>query len=443
MKKFLLLAICCVVWLSLGNQCRAELIAYWNQNNNALPVSGFGFQADPNDFPQAADAGVGQALLSVGGGITSETTTNTNGVLVYTWIESFAGTAVNALNADPSGGSIAIEGGTLVDGVPSNNGAYIQFQFNMTGYQDLVISYATRGTNSGFQSQEWSWSTDGTNFTPFQTISGITTTFELKTLGAISNLNNVATAYIRVTLTGVTTATGNNRLDNIQFNADAISGGATTVVGSSVIHYGFTGVGSIFDSVKSLHKEGASTQALSFDNLINSSRGINGVSFSLQDNGAGVGDLSPNDFVFQMSPQGAFDQNANPASGWELAPAPTSLFLSGGPPKDIVTQVDIRWADNAIQNRWLRITILANANTGLAQPEVYYLGHLLGETIGPSDDGIYTVAFSDITPIRSQVGSVVDAGSIADIDKNSTVAFADISAMRPNVGTQLPNISVP
>lgn len=223
----------------------------------------------------------------------------------------------------------------------------------------------------------------------------------------------------------------------------APAGGATTVVGSSVIHYGFTGVGSIFDSVKSLHKEGASTQALSFDNLINSSRGINGVSFSLQDNGAGVGDLSPNDFVFQMSPQGAFDQNANPASGWELAPAPTSLFLSGGPPKEIVTQVDIRWADNAIQNRWLRITILANANTGLAEPEVYYLGHLLGETTGPSDIGVYTIAFSDITPIRSQVGSVVDSGSIADIDKNGTVAFADISAMRPNVGTQLPNISVP
>jgi hypothetical protein len=222
----------------------------------------------------------------------------------------------------------------------------------------------------------------------------------------------------------------------------APAGGATTVVGSSVIHYGFTGVGSIFDSVKSLHKEGASTQALSFNNLINSSRGINGVSFSLQDNGAGVGNLTADDFVFQMSPQGAFDQNDNPASGWELAPAPISLSQSGNPPEEIVTQVDIRWANNAIQNRWLRITLLANANTGLAEPEVYYLGHLLGETSGPTD-GIYTVAFSDITPIRSQVGSVVDAGSIADIDKNGTVAFADISIMRPNVGTQLPNISVP
>jgi hypothetical protein len=81
-------------------------------------------------------------------------------------------------------------------------------------------------------------------------------------------------------------------------------------------------------------------------------------------------------------------------------------------------------------------------NTGLTQPEVYYIGHLLGETTGASG-GVYTVSFADISPIRAAVGQSVNAGSIHDIDKNGTVAFADISTMRPNVGVQLTNITIP
>jgi hypothetical protein len=67
---------------------------------------------------------------------------------------------------------------------------------------------------------------------------------------------------------------------------------------------------------------------------------------------------------------------------------------------------------------------------------------LLGKTTGPSN-GVYTVSFEDISPIRAAVGQSVNAGSIHDIDKNGTVAFADISAMRSNVGAQLTNITIP
>jgi hypothetical protein len=86
--------------------------------------------------------------------------------------------------------------------------------------------------------------------------------------------------------------------------------------------------------------------------------------------------------------------------------------------------------------------MLANSSTGLQQNEVFYLGHLLGETTGESG-GAYTVSFSDITPIRSAVGNTVDASSHVDIDKNGTVAFGDISAMRPSVGQSLKNITIP
>jgi len=210
-----------------------------------------------------------------------------------------------------------------------------------------------------------------------------------------------------------------------------------TVVGSFVNHVGYSGGGSSIDSGKSLAQEGSGPTFLGYDNLINTGRGINGVAFDIQGLG-NPGSLSAADFVFQVSPQGAFDEGTNAPGDWANAPAPLSVSVTPGTPDRVL----ITWADNSIENRWLRVTISANANTGLASPETYYIGHLRGETTG-SLESTFTVAFADITPIRSAVGSTVDSSSITDIDKNGTVAFSDITAMRNNVGAQLTIITIP
>lgn len=209
-----------------------------------------------------------------------------------------------------------------------------------------------------------------------------------------------------------------------------------TILSRSVVHGGWSGVGSAVDTVKVLHKEDSVPTTLTNNNLINTARGINGIQFEIQDLANAVG-LSASDFEFQVSPQGAFDEGTNLPEDWEAAPAPSGVSVSGSNPYVALVQ----WPDNAIRNRWLRITVKANANTGLAADEVYYIGHLLGETTGAT--GPFTVAFADITPIRTAVGSTVGADNVADIDKNGTVAFADISSMRANVGTQLTAITVP
>lgn len=202
-------------------------------------------------------------------------------------------------------------------------------------------------------------------------------------------------------------------------------------------HGGWSGSGSAVDTGKSLAKEGEGPRLLGLENLINTSRGINGVVFNIVDLG-NAQNLSAADFEFQMSPQGVFSEVANPAAGWASAPAPSSITVTPGSPE----QVLIQWGNNQIENRWLRITVLANSNTGLASPEVYYIGHLLGETTGLS--GItFSVAFLDITEIRTQVGQTVDATSIADIDKSGLVSFSDITAMRANIGSQLTAITIP
>jgi RHS repeat-associated protein len=201
---------------------------------------------------------------------------------------------------------------------------------------------------------------------------------------------------------------------------------------------GGSDIAAALDSSKILAVEGVAPQTLSYDNLINSARGITGIVLDVA--GLVGTNLTSADISAKMSPQGAFDESANPPSGWEPAPQPIIFVISGT--STTPARIRLEWPDNAITNRWLTIEVAATPNTGLIEPERFYLGHLLGETTGPNN-GIYTVSFADITPIRAAVGQTVDATSIADIDKSGTVAFADISAMRANVGAQLTNITIP
>lgn len=227
MKKITLLLGLALIF-SVPTQAQ-EIVAYWNQNSNDLPAGGFGFLADPDAFPQASDLGAGE--LSVGGGILTETSTNGNDELVYTWVLSFAGSDINAEGGDISGGSISIQGGTD----SGNNGGYLEFEFSMENFENLGVSYATRGTSAGFTSQTWSWSTNGTDFTDFATIddTNVTDYFLVET-SAPSDLDNAETAYLRITFDGATASNGNNRLDNIKFTAGTLNTSSFDKLGLSL-----------------------------------------------------------------------------------------------------------------------------------------------------------------------------------------------------------------
>jgi endonuclease/exonuclease/phosphatase family metal-dependent hydrolase len=191
------------------------------------------------------------------------------------------------------------------------------------------------------------------------------------------------------------------------------------------------------DQLKVVAREGEGPKTLGLSNLINSSDGINGLVFDISDLRR-PDELSASDFIFQVSPTGAFSSGGNPPSSWASAPAPSVIEVTPGTTDRVV----IRWPSGAIRNRWLRVSLLANSKTGLAQPEVFYLGHLLGETTGPTA-GFFTVTFADVLPIRALVGQTVDPSSLADIDKNGIVAFADVSAMRSGIGSELTVITIP
>ena len=104
----------------------------------------------------------------------------------------------------------------------------------------------------------------------------------------------------------------------------------------------------------------------SFVNYTSYTRGINGLMLDILNL---TGTPTAADFVFRKGntskPYGN-DLN-NPADDWPLAPAPTSITVRDGAGVGGADRVTLIWADNAIQQCWLQVTVQATDVTGLAQ----------------------------------------------------------------------------
>jgi autotransporter-associated beta strand protein len=184
--------------LTLEAASGSSLVAYWNFNSY---TGGAG--------PIAADSGSGSISLAGWTGT----------------LDDFGGSTINALFGDEAGASL-----TLIN--QTGNGSYIQISgLDFTGLTDADISFATRGTSTGFSTGQWSYSTDGVGFTNFGSSTATTSTsFGLAGPGTTTGLDNTGTGFLRYTLSGASDTGGNNRLDNLQINASGV--GDPAVVGS-------------------------------------------------------------------------------------------------------------------------------------------------------------------------------------------------------------------
>ena len=182
-------------------------------------------------------------------------------------------------------------------------------------------------------------------------------------------------------------------------------------------------------------------RSLSYVNLINAQRGINGLLFEIA--GLPSGNITAEDFVFRISPLGTFDSNAWTPNRWEPAPAPSHLLAQPGS-ADQPTKLLVEWNDATIINRWLQIQVLPTARTGLLEKKTFYIGHLLGETTGLSQKDNYIVQVADVAKIRSEVGKTATVGSPLDINKNGIIQVSDITGFRTSVGSLiLSNLTIP
>lgn len=175
-----------------GGISAQTLIHYWNFN---------AFDTEANHLAPSYTAG-GASLVYIAGGSSANDYLNGTG-------QNFSVLNLNARNGDPSGNHLRINnpiGATLILSLPS------------TGFQDVVLKYATRRSGSGAGTQEIAYAVDGVNYTPFTTIGPNNGDPTLQTLdfSAIPATDNNPNFKVRVTfLLGNGGDVGNNRFDNI------------------------------------------------------------------------------------------------------------------------------------------------------------------------------------------------------------------------------------
>ena len=176
--------------LAWPQQARADEIAIWNFNDSDLIV----------------DHGSGSL------------TTNFNLVNV---LFTLGGTATNARLGDLAGQSVTLQGGTG----NANNGRNLTISLSTLGFSNIIVSFVTQGTSTGFNNNQFQYSLDGITFTDFAAPYVPATTFGLFTfdLSSIAGLNNNPTAAFRIVFNGATSATGNNRIDNVVVEGTAIT----------------------------------------------------------------------------------------------------------------------------------------------------------------------------------------------------------------------------
>ncbi len=134
-----------------------------------------------------------------------------------------AGTTNNARQGDIAGQALSLQGGTG----SANNGRNLTFNVSTLGFSNIVVSFATQGTSTGFNSNQLQYSLDGINFVdfgpPYTPLTAFGTVPLVFSLSSILALNNNANAAFRIVFNGATSSTGSNRIDNVAFDGTAES----------------------------------------------------------------------------------------------------------------------------------------------------------------------------------------------------------------------------
>ena len=174
---------------------------------------------------------------------------------------------------------------------------------------------------------------------------------------------------------------------------------------------------------------GTPESVATFDNYTSYSRGINGLIIDIAGlaNPAGLtfGNIGQY-FEFKVG-------NSDDPGVWTSAPGPDSVTVAEGGGPSGADRVKLIWVDHVIQNTWLEVTILANADTGLAAPDVFYFGNAVAEACDSTIDAKVTVV--DLLLPRNNPRSLLDNIDVTfsfDYDRDREVNANDILLARNN-----------
>ena len=178
-------------------------------------------------------------------------------------------------------------------------------------------------------------------------------------------------------------------------------------------------------------------QTATFANYTSYSRGINGLVVDLLGLPAAT-TPDASDFIFRVGTSG------DPAS-WPVAPAPASVVLRRRAGAGGADRITLTWPDGAIRNTWLQVTVKAGTRTGLAAPDVFYVGNLVGDTPDANDatDRAASVGATDLARVvrGSSQFSMID--NAHDHNRDQRVDALDLRIVRSNQRRTLPLFTAP
>ncbi|REK09445.1 MAG: hypothetical protein DWQ37_18585 [Planctomycetota bacterium] len=195
-------------------------------------------------------------------------------------------------------------------------------------------------------------------------------------------------------------------------------------------HIVWVGGSSTNGSVDEIYHTYITNSAASFDNITSYSRGINGIAVDID---APTVPPTLADFGFKVG-----DNNA-PAT-WTDAPAPSAFLVRPGAGIDGSDRVEIVWANGAIQNTWLEVTVKGNdqpggfnTNTGLTYSDKFLFGNRTGDT-GSGTPTLAITSAQDEIAARNNAGINATITNLVDFDRSGIVNAVDSIIARNNGG---------
>jgi hypothetical protein len=285
----------------------------------------------------------------------------------------------------------------IVQSALANTGTWADPESNNAGVE-LTASIGTVVKNAN---GTWSWS-----HTPTTYLNNVPVT--------ITASDGVNSSEVTFNITANTFAAGRSVFYNNATGANLSSAGAAN---------------NAIDTSKSVLRTPGATST--FANYTNYSRGLNGLIVDI----AGL-PTTVTDAQMLTSLQFA-NWDAISASGFAALPGtaiPTVTILSnsgvGGS-----ARVKITFPDNTLQNTWLRVTVLANANTGLAADDVFYFGNVIGELDFGNTATRLRVNGQDVALILANQSPGANTATVTnkfDLDRNGRVNGQDYAILLAN-----------
>jgi hypothetical protein len=175
-------------------------------------------------------------------------------------------------------------------------------------------------------------------------------------------------------------------------------------------------------------------QPATFANVTSYARGLNGIMFDVSGN-------IPMTALAGLAGSVRFQagRDGDPST-WPDAPRPALIGIRGGAGVNGSDRVTLVWNDRAVRNLWLRVTIPALPQYGLAGADVFYFGNLVGDVGTDSTPWVNTV---DLFAVRRNFFSTSPLTGRFDFDRDGRVTAADYAQARGNIHRRLQRLVAP